>query len=571
MAEDGVSIGKLFVELVVKDEKFGPALKQAEAEVKKLGVEVSAAGAKASAALRPVTPVIHQVVDAERKHVAVIVESRAAETARAPALGVTVGQLRQVDGALKAGTATATAATAAVKTHTAAVKKGSESAGSAAAAATNLRFQLFDVVQQLSAGQNPLMIANQQGFQIAQAFGSGPSGAAGALATFTTALGPLGGIFTAVTAALGPLVVILAAGTAAYAVLANAQMDVEASSTGARDAVVDAADKIKGSVSDIDAGAKAWERFRGTVSEIATDLAVVRKQITKGEAETAKRVEKIRKDSDEAILQKSREWAATLAKVRAYEGVSLDKPGFYAGDVIEAYEKLPLLRKQASALMHELATMRGDKDRAIEQILELGVAEDEAEEDEKGKKGKAAATKDQTAALREYDAAMRGLVKTTEDAASAAALQAAEDRGGNSPSERRLGRAMEKSRQDLEKALASNDAALAEALAASVKVGGELGDRMAVEARAAFAQAQGAIIGEFVESQDDAAKAAVDAQRAAALKIVDADKAAVTMRVDTEEHYAEAIAGKPRFSDTDIAEAARANLELLDGLGGGAL
>lgn len=38
-----------------------------------------------------------------------------------------------------------------------------------------------------------------------------------------------------------------------------------------------------------------------------------------------------------------------------------------------------------------------------------------------------------------------------------------------------------------------------------------------------------------------------------------------------EEHYAEAIAGKPRFSDTDIAEAARANLELLDGLGGGAL
>lgn len=39
----------------------------------------------------------------------------------------------------------------------------------------------------------------------------------------------------------------------------------------------------------------------------------------------------------------------------------------------------------------------------------------------------------------------------------------------------------------------------------------------------------------------------------------------------TEEHYAEAIAGKPRFSDTDIAEAARANLELLDGLGGGAL
>lgn len=40
---------------------------------------------------------------------------------------------------------------------------------------------------------------------------------------------------------------------------------------------------------------------------------------------------------------------------------------------------------------------------------------------------------------------------------------------------------------------------------------------------------------------------------------------------NTEEHYAEAIAGKPRFSDTDIAEAARANLELLDGLGGGAL
>lgn len=36
----------------------------------------------------------------------------------------------------------------------------------------------------------------------------------------------------------------------------------------------------------------------------------------------------------------------------------------------------------------------------------------------------------------------------------------------------------------------------------------------------------------------------------------------------TEEHYMEAISSKARFSDEDIREAARANLDLLDSLGG---
>ena len=35
-----------------------------------------------------------------------------------------------------------------------------------------------------------------------------------------------------------------------------------------------------------------------------------------------------------------------------------------------------------------------------------------------------------------------------------------------------------------------------------------------------------------------------------------------------EEHYVEALSGKSWFGDSDIREAARANLELLDRLGG---
>lgn len=48
------------------------------------------------------------------------------------------------------------------------------------------------------------------------------------------------------------------------------------------------------------------------------------------------------------------------------------------------------------------------------------------------------------------------------------------------------------------------------------------------------------------------------------------DASGATGRINyTEEHYAEAIEGKRAFADADILEAARANLELLDGVGGG--
>jgi len=79
----------------------------------------------------------------------------------------------------------------------------------AASAAGNLRFQMFDVVQQLSAGQNPMMIANQQGFQIAQAFSSAGQSGATMGQTIMAALGPI--------AAMLPIVAVAAAGvTLAY-------------------------------------------------------------------------------------------------------------------------------------------------------------------------------------------------------------------------------------------------------------------------------------------------------------------------------------------------------------------
>lgn len=108
-------------------------------------------------------------------------------------------------------------------------EKASQGLGAAGAQATNLRFQLFDVIQQVSAGQNPMMILNQQGFQIAQAF----DGAASKASVFKAAIAPL---ISAVTTFL-PIVLPLATGIGVVAANMHESARAAASSKRAYEAL----------------------------------------------------------------------------------------------------------------------------------------------------------------------------------------------------------------------------------------------------------------------------------------------------------------------------------------------
>ena len=108
----------------------------------------------------------------------------------------------------RAAAAAATSHATAVTASAARMQAATASTANLGAASTNLRFQLFDVVQQLSAGQNPLMILNQQGFQIAQVFTQGGSALAifkGALSGIFRILAPFLGVLGPVAIAVGVL------------------------------------------------------------------------------------------------------------------------------------------------------------------------------------------------------------------------------------------------------------------------------------------------------------------------------------------------------------------------------
>lgn len=531
-----MSIGKLFVELLVNDAKFGPALKGATAELNKLAAEAKRSADTAAAAVKPLATAFTVVTAAEKQHIAAIVASQAAETQRAAALGITTGQLRQVDAALKAQTATTAAATTAVKGHTTALGAATQSTGELRGAATNLRFQIFDVVQQVSAGQNPLMILNQQGFQIAQVFTQG----AGVMATFTAALGPLGGLFTAAVAAAGPLLVIIAALVTVYAVFSNASMDIEERTTGAADAAVAAAKKIRGTEADIEAGRKAWEKFRDTVESLSIELAKVDGDLTKTEAKTIERVAKVREEHTAAIRQSGREYAAALTELQAAEATYYNPESLIEAKVAAA-KAIDGLTEKTKKAKTVLDAQKGALDDAIGGVLKLAAAEEAADEDKGGKKGKADATREQADALRDYAAAMKDLAKVSEDASDKASLTAFEDLGGSSKTERTFAKAAEKARQDAEKSVAAAESALAEALAAAKVVGGEAGEQMAEGARTAFATANDVFLAELIQAQDAATRTALETQKAAAAKRLDADVANVSLRVGTEEDFADTL------------------------------
>jgi hypothetical protein len=480
------------------------------------------------------------------------VASQAAETHRAAALGVTVGQLRQMDAALKAETASTTAATAAVKKHTTAVAAVKDTTAAAAGAAGNLRFQIFDVVQQLSAGQNPLMIANQQGFQIAQAFGQ--PGAGGAMSLFTAALGPLGPLFTAAVGAAGPLVVIVGALATAYIVYANAAVDADEAATGAADRAVASAAKIAGTAEDVGKANAAWGKFRDTVEDLSIELAAVDGELDEVDLRTIERTKKVREEAREGILMAAKQHtAAKLLLDAAKEQQYNEKAGHEAR--IKAALSVDELTKKEKEARKELEARKQALDDAIESVLTLGEKERDAEEDEEGKKAKTAAGKEQTkadreqakamreraAAMREYSQAIAALSKSSGEASDDARLVSFGNLGGGGEAERTFRVSMEKSRQEAEKAVAEVEASFAEALSAAADVGGAAGEAMAEGARAALADARRAITDELIAAQDEAARKAEESQRDAAAKRVEANASAISLQVGDEERFADTM------------------------------
>lgn len=99
---DGSTIGRLFLELALKDEKFAAGLKSAESQLQTITRAASTASQQAAGTLVKVT-------EAERQLAAAIKEIESSERARAEALGVSITQLRAIDKAQRVAAESAAA------------------------------------------------------------------------------------------------------------------------------------------------------------------------------------------------------------------------------------------------------------------------------------------------------------------------------------------------------------------------------------------------------------------------------------------------------------------------------
>ena len=172
--------------------------------------------------------------------------------------------------------------------------------GAAAGQAQSLRAQLLDVVQQAAAGQNPLMILNQQGFQIAQAM----QGGAGASAALAAALGPVGAAAITVAAAAG----------VAYGAWRQLHEEQE---RGARVAaeLMDSSRDLAGIYEQQRVALANLAVARGEMTDadmiaFTTGLAI-QKQLNSAQAETSDRVSELRVEAGSLAAQWA-EWGESL-------------------------------------------------------------------------------------------------------------------------------------------------------------------------------------------------------------------------------------------------------------------
>ncbi len=512
-----ISAGKLFVELLVKDAQYGPALRKAMAELDAFRSKAESSATAAAAKVKPLATAFNNVTEAEKRHAAAVIASNAAEQARAQALGVTLAQLRQVDAALKAEKASAAGA--------------SVSVGQAAGAAQNLRFQMFDVVQQLSAGQNPLMILNQQGFQIAQALQSGGSAAA----TFKAALGPLAPILSGIASVAGPLALVLAALATVYSELTLAEQEHYEATQGVIDSQLRAAKAIKATEDQIKAANKAWNDYNSDLMDAEVREAVLSGALTEDEAAALRAQQQAVSRYAPEIERLGKEWASATTELAAYEAM-------YASGKFEKMREAEPKIRELTPIVAKLSTeLDQKKTEASELAARLGqLTIKEGEADERGKTA-SKAMKDAAAAAKAYAEALERIQSIGGAAGNKATLARFESMGGDNSAERAFFKSQEEARQRAEASAEKARKALDDGLAEAAVIGGAVGETMAIELRVAYADTERLLLDEMMASLDEAERKAYDAQKSAAEKRLEADAAEVSIRVNTQQEYADTV------------------------------
>lgn len=168
------------------------------------GKAMEAAAQAVNAGIKPLATAFAQVTEAEKRAVASMVAAEASEKARARALGITIGQLRELDRAHKAA-AQAAQAQAAAEMKTAAAEKAAGDAALAEAAALKARTTVAS-----DSARKGLAVAGSQ--TSTSAFGSAQSSGLAVVTPTSTAdqvtqLAAIGIAVQQVTSALGNAVV----------------------------------------------------------------------------------------------------------------------------------------------------------------------------------------------------------------------------------------------------------------------------------------------------------------------------------------------------------------------------
>jgi len=330
----GLSVGQLHT------------MEQAEQRAVAAAAALAAQEQRAAVEAAQLAAASSQLTDAERKVAAAMRATEQAAEMKAKALGVSVGQLRSVEQAAQG------------------MAKGTNGAASAAG---NLRFQMFDVVQQLSAGQNPMMIANQQGFQIAQAFSAAGQSGATMGQTIKAALGPL--------AAMGPAAAIVGAAVlalgGAYLVLSR---DLDA-----------AIEKMNASAEAATRAAEAHEKWKTGTRSLDEELGLASGELDKYDIMARRMTEAVDGAAQGMLGFHTQQVAAASAAVQAARA---NEDG-----IVSAIEQERAALAAAAAFAESVQARKDE----IPTVIAHKMAED----------GSTKARKDGTDALKDYIAAMQ--------------------------------------------------------------------------------------------------------------------------------------------------------------------
>lgn len=201
----------------------------------------------------PVAQLGIEVRSEQARMAAADLEKLSASSARAEAAVRTLGtgtervsiQVRSLVAGAEAETRALSTATAAANSNTRAMEANAQASRLAAAQRANLIFQLNDVGVSLASGMSPLMVAIQQGSQIATIYGPGGLG---------KALAETGRMAAAMAVRFAPLVAVLGAAYGAYKLLqqysAEAAVSVDSATT-ALAAQAAPLSEVKSGISDL--------------------------------------------------------------------------------------------------------------------------------------------------------------------------------------------------------------------------------------------------------------------------------------------------------------------------------